>query len=567
MLIKLTARATMLLALSIMLAATPLQAQPVPDAGSILRDQKPLQEQPQQRQLPPPEEKKTAPAIADDGLSVELRGFTFSGYEGIATEAELKALVASSVGKTLSSRALHILADKMTTSFKQKGFYQARAYLPSQDITSGIIHIAVMQVKSDGSISIKRERTTRISDRVVRGIAQPALRAAQAVNEHELERAMLLINDLPGVTAKASLYPGALSGTSSVEVAVSEGPLLAGTLSADNQGDRYTGIWRSSAMVSISDPLRRGDQVTLLLTEASGLLQGRVGYAFPLFSNGLRANLAYSGMRYDLGGDLAPLQFKGKSNSIDAGLSYPVLRTRLANITTTLTYGFRALVDTGEDTTLRDKKLNNVTVNLNGERYDQFIGGGCTSGNLGFTTGRLHESVADISLTGAEGGYTHFNFGLTRLQRLGERLNLTFTGSAQVATGNLDSSEKMSLGGPGGVRAYPGGEAAGDNGQLLNAELRYTLPLSPAWGGLQLSGFYDAGHSTLNHDRYSNDVSNAAGINDYWLQGAGIALSCSVAERGSLRASWAHVVGSNPAANPEAESDKSRFWLQAMLSF
>ncbi len=558
---------TALFALCLMLSASPLRAQPVPDAGSILRDQKPVQEQTPQRQLHPPEEKKSEPVTADDGVRVAVKGFTFSGYEGIATEAELQGAVASAVGKTLTFSELHLLADKISNGFKEKGFYQARAYLPSQDITSGIIHIAVTQVKSDGSIAIKREKTARVSDRVIRGIAQPALRAARPVNEHELERAMLLINDLPGVTAKASLYPGAISGTSSIELSVSEGPLFSGMLSADNQGDRYTGTWRSSAVVSINDPLHQGDQVTLLLTEASGLAQGRLGYGFPLLSSGLRANLVYSGMRYELGGDLAAMQFKGKSNSIDAGLSYPVLRRRLSNITATLTYGFRALSDTKEDTTLRNRKLQSVTFNVNGERYDQLFGGGCTSGNLGFTTGRLHESVADISLTGAESGYTHFNFGLARLQRLGERLTLNITGSAQAATGNLDSSEKMSLGGPSGVRAYPGGEAAGDNGQLLNAELRCALPLPPAWGGLQLSGFYDAGHSTLNHDRYSNDVSNAAGINDYWLKGAGIALSCSVADRGSLRASWAHVVGSNPAANPEAGSDKSRFWLQAMLSF
>jgi len=44
----------------------------------------------------------------------------------------------------------------------------------------------------------------------------------------------------------------------------------------------------------------------------------------------------------------------------------------------------------------------------------------------------------------------------------------------QSASKNLDSSEKMSLGGAGGVRAYPTSEAIGDEGVLAQLELRYS---------------------------------------------------------------------------------------------
>ena len=45
----------------------------------------------------------------------------------------------------------------------------------------------------------------------------------------------------------------------------------------------------------------------------------------------------------------------------------------------------------------------------------------------------------------------------------------------QLAFDNLDSSEKMELGGAYGVRAYPEGEAFGDEGYIATAEARLML--------------------------------------------------------------------------------------------
>ncbi len=542
----------------------------IPDAGSILRDQQSQKELP--RQLPASEKTQERASTAETGVQVEVKQFIFSGYEGLATEGELQKIVAGSIAKNLTFEELNALTDKVTALFKKKGWFQARAYLPPQDITSGIIQIAITQVKSDGQISIKPDKTCRINADALRSIGILALHSGEPIKELDLERSILIMNDLPGISAKASLIPGAAPGSSSVEVAVTEGPLVSGVLWGDNYSNRYTGTWRGNTILSINDPIHHGDQITLLLTEASGLSQGRVGYSIPIAYNGLRANLAYSGMRYELGSDLASLQYKGNSNSIDGGLSYPLIRTRNANLTTSLSYGYRGLIDTKSDIDIRDKTLNNATLSVNGDRYDQLFGGGYSSYNASITTGKLHESVADISLTGTEGNYTRFNYGLTRLQHLAEQLNFNLSVIAQSALCNLDTSEKFVLGGPNGVRAYPVGEASGDEGQLINADVRYTLPFPAKWGNFQLSGFYDAGHITINKNRYPGDVSSATGSNDYWLLGAGAGLSYSSSGRLSLRATWAQVIGENAGRstagnNSDGRSDRNQFWLQSIFSF
>ena len=123
--------------------AEPLLAAPIPDAGSILRDQQNTLQQP--KELPLRQEDKTQPSKAEEGIMVEVKGFTFSGYDGVTTVTDLQSIVDGAQGKKLSFGELNALTNKITAHLKEKGWSQARAYLPTQDITSGIIHIAITQ--------------------------------------------------------------------------------------------------------------------------------------------------------------------------------------------------------------------------------------------------------------------------------------------------------------------------------------------------------------------------------------------------------------------------------------
>lgn len=555
---------------SCLLLGTTAVAAP-PDAGQLLREQQPQRQLP--AQLPQPEVENVRQPLADSGVRVTVKGFTFTGYEGVVAERTLQELVAGAVGTSLTFGDLQSLVEKINAYLKGKGWFLARAYLPKQDVTSGMIEIAIIQGKSDTSLTITRSSTTRIHDETVRAIAQRAIRPGQALNEQCLERAIILMNDLPGISARASLSPGTTPGSTSIQLDVTEGPLLSGVIWGDNQGNRYTGSGRGNGMVNVNDPFRYGDQLSLLLNGSEGLIQGRAAYSFPLSPGGLRANLAYTGMHYELIGDLAYLDSEGQSHIVNIGISYPLLRSRTVNVVTTLGYEYKHLTDSAAAIDIRDKQLSSGTISLNGDSYDAFGGGGTIGWNAGVTSGNLHESIADIGITRTQGTYSRINLGLARLQRLAERLALNLSWSAQLSLDNLDSSEKFILGGPNGVRAYPVGEAPGDEGHLLNIDLRYDLPLPVVnMGLLQLTGFYDAGKITLHKHPWINAINSATDKNSYWLQGGGMGLAYTYGGRFSLRGSWAHVIGDNPGRstgnmNADGGSDENRFWLQGTLIF
>jgi len=135
---------------------------------------------------------------------------------------------------------------------------------------------------------------------------------------------------------------------------------------------------------------------------------------------------------------------------------------------------------------------------------------------------------------------------------------------AQIASKNLDSSEKLYLGGASGVRAYPSGEGGGSEGQLVNLELRWKLAQ-----GVTVSAFYDYGQVVVNRD---NSFANALVANAFSLKGRGLAVLWNGAAGQGLGLVWSQRDGSNP--NPSATGSdqdgtqvRDRLWMTVNLPF
>ena len=547
-------------------------ASPAPDAGTIIRSLTPQHERP--GTLPSPEEATPAETVAEGNgdIQVTARVFRFQGYEGLATEAELQTLVAGYVGKSLDMDALQGVLDTVTARLKSKRWFLAEAYLPEQNLAGGIVRIAIMQGKSDGAIRIKRNKSVRISEKQLEGIAFKGATPGEPLNLRRLERAILLVKQLPGVQARSMISPGSVPGSSVVTFEVNEGPLVSGSAWSDNTANPYTGAWSGNAQVKLNDPSGHGDQFIVRYSGSEGLNQGRVGYSFPVGFGGVWGNLSWTGMNYKLLQELKGRGYEGESSIIEGELSWPIVKRRKTSLAAGVGYAHKHLTDRQESTGLHDKTVKAGNVSLSLTNYDTWLGGGSTTLDLAARYGNFYQPERYDTATGVMGDFSCVTASFSRLQRVSSRLNLSFSCSTQLAFDNLDTSEKFYLGGPYGVRAWPVGEAGGDSGQLLNADLDYLLPLPPAWGKVRLGGFYDAGHVTLNHDRYSGDVTSATGRNDYWLQGAGVSLRWTIWKSCEIHCTWAHTIGDNPGrsssgANADGKSDSSRFWLQGMVSF
>ena len=137
--------------------------------------------------------------------------------------------------------------------------------------------------------------------------------------------------------------------------------------------------------------------------------------------------------------------------------------------------------------------------------------------------------------------------------------------SGQWASKNLDSSEKFTLGGSSGVRAYGSGEASGAHGRMANVELRWRIDPT-----LTIAGFYDMGTVRAN---VRNDYRGAPELNRYGLKGRGVAINWLAFDVFNVRAVWAQRNGDNPNPNDVTGKDqdgslvRDRIWLTISAAF
>lgn len=549
-------RSTPVLAgLAASLISLSVSAATAPDAGQVQQglDQQPLQLSPRQS-LPLNLPDAPADPAADAGPRLQVNGFTLEGNSALGSE-ELLGLLADLPGKELSVGQLQAAANRITRRYREQGYPLARAYLPAQEIDGGVVKIAVLEgrygeIKVDNPVGLGGSALAPLS----------ALKAGDAVQGQPLERSLLLLQDTPGVEVKSTLRPGASTGTTDLLVGLQQAPLVTGSVDMDNYGNRFVGQYRLGGTLNLNNPLNFGDRLSL---RAMGSDQdqhyGRVAYQLPLGPWATQFGVAYSDMDYELGKDFEDLRAHGNARIASVYAIQPLVRSRDFSLFTQLQFDDKRLKD---DIDLFDEKSDKharvITLTLNGNSRDDLLGGGVNSFALGWSQGSLTLDGAQAQRTdgataGTRGRFHKLNPSLVRLQRLSDRFSLYTQLQGQWADGNLDSSEKLYLGGAYGVRAYPQGEASGDQGWLANVELRYAL--TEAW---QLSTFVDHGEVRLNKDTWTSEDNHRS------LSGAGFgALWAAHGWQVNAVAAW-------KLGNAEAESDVERtprVWAQVVRAF
>ena len=521
------------------------------------------------------QEKKPAEAF-----KVKVASFNISGNT-VFTEAELQSVVASYTGKRLTLAELEKVAAEISRFYRGKGYFVARAYLPAQEIKAGAINIAVMEGQL-GNVRLKVKGSGGLSESTVRKIVASSAKQGDVVNSNKIERGILLVNDLAGISVSSTMTPGSTLGTSDLLVEVAQTENFNGGISYDNFGNKYTGQHRIGASLNYNSPAKVGDQLGLqLMTSGSGLRYLRAGYLLPVGAEGTKIGTAYSNMSYLLGGDFSSLNAQGVATDGSLYALHPIIRSRNLNLNVQLGYDSKKMLDQAGGLTTSDKRNDSWAATLSGDFRDE---SGINSYSTTFASGKLDLSgnqtnqTVDAATAKTEGNYSKINYNFARVHPLSGDYSLYAALSGQAAAHNLDSAEKWVLGGASGIRAYPQGEASGDEGQILNFEFRRDLGMY-SFGNIQLLGFFDAGSIVLHKNTWTGwQGANASLSDNYNLYGTGMGVNLSSFGRGNklgdyaAKAFFAAKIGNNPGRDinnndSDNANNKFRFWLQAIKSF
>ena len=524
------------------------------DAGSQVRQLPPAPQQPVAAPDFPTLPGPPAPADEDTGPSVTVNLLQVSGNT-LFSEAELIAATGFHPGASLNLAQLREIAAQITAFYNAEGYFLAQAYLPAQNVSSGNVTITVVEARY-GEVAI--DNTSRLGTGVAQNIVS-GLGSGDMVAAAPLERRLLLLSDLPGITVRSTLSPGTAPGTSDLNIAIQPGRHITGSIEADNGGNRYTGTYRFGGSINLENPAGIGDRLSVRALASTGdLAYGRVAYQVPVGAATIGA--AYSHLNYGLGREFSSLDADGTANIASLFASYPLIRSRHANLYALANVDANWFTDRIGVLSIRSKKrTQTATLGLAGEAQDRFAGGGWTTGSIGWRLGNLDllnaaDLAADALGGRTDGRFSTIQFALSREQVIAGPLTLFGAVRGQLAFDNLGSSEKMGLGGAYGVRAYPEGEGYGDQGYIATAEARIGLP-----AGFQLIGFVDHGRITFAHDPW------LPGSNHAERSGYGGGVNWFGPHNISLRASYATRFGNQPVTSQP--DDSGRFWLQAVKLF
>lgn len=420
---------------------------------------------------------------------IEIEGVT------VYPEEEILVFYQDLLGKEISLARIYDVEEKITRKYRQDGYVLSRAIVPQQRIHDGVAKIYVVEGFID---RINIEGAEPMQPRILAFLNKIVDRKPLRVQD--LERYLLLVNDMAGVTTQNIIRPSKDTPGASELVVVAERQMLDGYLSYDNYGSYYLGPERATLGVNLNSPFGQGERFSVvgLITNPTTELKYIQGdTSLPLGTEGLSLNASMSEEPSRPDDDLRLLETDGRTYIKTVSLKYPWMRTRDVSLQVEGGYKhLKYLLHVLDDKFIEDR-IPKFYATATLDFLDQFAGANTIilTANQGLDWSATQKNSLYSTREEASPEFNSFNGELRRMQYLDvltPGLGLLTRFLWQYSDEPLFSSEEFGIGGRVIGRGYDNGEILGDRGIGFSAELQY---LTSAYNDFsaQFYTFYDVG--------------------------------------------------------------------------
>ena len=474
---------------------------PLPPPTDLTRPQAPIRAPSTSVRVAPSEE-SVLPVNADttmiDIATIEVDGVTVYG------PAELAGDYSDLIGHHVALAELFRAAARIEAHYRRDGFVLSRAIVPEQEAAGGRFHIRVVEgYVSDVAVTGEPGSSAAL----IRAYLAPVTRD-RPVNIDDIERALLLVDGLPGVEGHGVLTPATgIPGAARLVVDVHRKQFDA-FATVNNRGSRFAGPITGTAGFDINLIGGGGHLGGLWFTTFNReqnyfelAADARVG------SSGLRLRGWTSYTTSHPGSILAALDISSHSFVGGIGADYPLLLTRSTSISA---HGSFEITEDRTDILGSPDSRDRQRIfrfGFSAQARDPWQG-------VSTVTVTAHKGLDILDAThdgeaipqSRLGGHSDF-FKLTgtasRFQPLAAApwggLALQLSVAGQYATDRLLSLEQFHVGGEAFGRGFNPAQYSGDDGAAADAEIQLThlRPIGP-FTSQQLYAFFDAASV---HDR------------------------------------------------------------------
>jgi len=449
----------------------------VPDASHVLAPPAvpPMLAPRPPRTEPAPE----LPGVQDKGVHYHFAQVRIAGA-GVVPADSIAALFDGLTGQDVSPAALKTALDAVNALYLRQCYPLGRAYVPAQVIHGGTLVVRVVEGYVEKITVLCGDDKARA---LVTRIAQAVTRA-RPLTSRALERTMLLIQDLPGITVGSKFdHMNPQTGGTTLVVSAAVKPLALG-LYLDNRANLDALPFQPYLTATMNNLLGWGDQISL-----TALLSPRQkDYAFYSLSvsrwisdDGLTAGVNASWAQALDNRSLPPYDLRSLSSQLSGILRYPLMRATAENLNlqgrlyyTSASYALQHFSFAKDKVTALEAggdyaRAFSDSLGLGADMYlAQGFGG---AGRGGHTR------------AGADGSFTKLRGHARLIYKPAPEISLIVKTRGQYSGDSLFASEEVTFGGLNFGRGFGTSEAAGDSGFGLSFQPEYTLALDMlGWG-------------------------------------------------------------------------------------
>ena len=462
--------------------------------------------------LTPPPQTLPVPAA---GAKTKVRRVEVLGST-VFSAAELNAAVASFIGKDATFEDLLAIRAAITDLYTSRGYTTSGAFLPSQDVTDGVIKIQVVEGELERIEihGLRHLRSSYVRDRLRLATQSP-------VNLTRLEAALQLLQRDPLLTkVQAELTAGTATGLSVLNLNLKEAPQITSTLVVENRDSPSIGEVGGTALVTEKDLLGLGDRLSADIGFTAGVRNYDISYDIPLNARDGTLSLRYANNNNQIiEQPFAPLDINGRDQTYALSFRQPVIRTPNTELALSLSADMR------QSQTFLLKNIpfsfsegpQNGRARVNAIRFSQDWVKRSPNQTLAarsqFSLG-LGVLGATVNNTGPDGRFFSWVGQVQLVRALAQDTLLIARAGLQLTPNSLLPLEQFSIGGIDTVRGYRQDQQVGDNGFVGSVELRLPI-VRDRIGLIQLAPFLDVG-KIWNH--------GGANVVPSTLAGAGLGL-------------------------------------------
>jgi hemolysin activation/secretion protein len=397
-------------------------------------------------------------------------------------------------GRCLESKDLEAILAALTKNYIDRGYVTTRAYLPPQDLRSGVLEITVIEG------TIERFDLDQSGDGAKPSIpgAFPA-RPGERLNLRDLEQGIDQLNSLASNAATLDLRPGSQPGQSVVVVRNQSRSPVNLYLGYDNLGTPATGRDSASATLGLAGLLGLNEMIAVTRIQSAprdgehhadvSALAVSVPWGYSTLSFNVSRGNYLNMLDLPSGSKLAA---EGATTSHSLGLDRVVFRDQASRVSLNARLARQDSRNYlgGEYLAVASRALSTLEL---GSTFFTQAAGGIVNGHFGYVRGlKLFGAAEDPPGLPADlphAQFTKFVLDLGYNRRFdagGQPVAWSSQFSAQSARDTLHGSQQFLIGGPGSVRGSLINTLSGDNGWLWRNSV--SLPWQTTLGEQSVSG-------------------------------------------------------------------------------